>query len=158
MIKRFLANLTRAFQIEENSANNELMIELFKDLDSQFLRKKMRELTPEDIISDIKTRFQSGQVIRHKRYGYRGVIVSSDAYCQATDSWYYGNQTQPDPQQPWYHVLMHGADQVTYVAQINLMQDDSNEKVDHPLLSYFFTQTADGKYIRNDNEWPDTDF
>ena len=86
------------------------------------------------------------------------VIVDIDQECEATDDWYYGNQSQPSRQQAWYHVLVHGSDQVTYVAQSNLMKDFSKEKMNHPLVSYFFRKTKEGHYIRNSNPWPETDF
>ena len=85
-------------------------------------------------------------------------IVDVDHDCTATDSWYYANQTQPSRNQPWYHVLVDGSDQVTYVAENNLFQDTSKANVTHPLLSYFFTKTEQGLYVRNENIWPGTEF
>ena len=41
---------------------------------------------------------------------------------------------------PWIHVLVDGSEQVTYVAQSNLIADETDEDVNHPLLNYFFTQ------------------
>ena len=68
------------------------------------------------------------------------------------------NQTQPSQNQPWYHILVDDSDQVTYVAENNLVRDASNKEIKHSLLSYFFTKDKQGKYIRNDNPWPETDF
>ena len=31
--------------------------------------------------------FAEGEVVHHKRYGYRGVIVRSDLICEAEDDW-----------------------------------------------------------------------
>jgi heat shock protein HspQ len=78
-------------------------------------------------------RFEIGQLITHRRYGYRGVIVAYDSSCQAPDSWYRSNQTQPDRQQPWYHVLVHGSPVTTYAAQTSLEADDSGLPIEHPL-------------------------
>ena len=158
MVRRFLANLIRSFQIQEEEENSELLIGLFSDMDAQINSKKVSELTPEDIINFVKQAFLPGQCVCHKRYGYRGIIVDVDEDCTATDSWYYANQTQPSQHQPWYHVLVDGSDQVTYVAENNLLPDESKASVIHPLLSYFFTKTTEGSYIRNDNIWPGTDF
>ena len=91
-------------------------------------------------------------------YIFVRIIVEIDDYCKATDSWYYGNQTQPKLNQPWYHVLVHGSDQVTYAAESNLLQDGSSEAIDHPLISYFFNESEDGYYNRNENPWPETDY
>jgi len=158
MIRRFLANLIRSYQIQEDEENSELLIKLFNDMDMQTNRKKASELTPEDIINFAKPHLKPGQCVRHRRYGYRGIIVDVDGDCTATDSWYYANQTQPSRHQPWYHVFVHGSDQVTYVAENNLTQDISKANVNHPLLPYFFTKTKEGSYIRNENTWPGTDF
>ena len=52
--------------------------------------------------------FEPGEVVQHIRYGYRGVIVDFDSACMAPDDWYQSNQTRPDRNQPWYHVLVDG--------------------------------------------------
>lgn len=99
-------------------------------------------------------RFRPGQLVKHKRYGYRGVIVDLDPICKAPDEWYQSNQTQPDRNQPWYHVLVDGSANATYAAQTSLEADDSGEPVRHPLVAVFFTaQTPEG-YVRNDRSWP----
>jgi heat shock protein HspQ len=98
--------------------------------------------------------FSPGQLVRHKRYGYRGVVVDYDPTCQASDEWYRSNQTQPDRNQPWYHVLVHGTSTVTYAAQTSLDADASGEPVVHPLVSAFFSGFTGEQYIRNDRPWP----
>ncbi len=98
--------------------------------------------------------FEPGQLITHRRYGYRGVIVDVDPKCKASDNWYQNNQTQPDRDQPWYHVLVHDSSATTYPAQQNLEADASGEPIDHPLLEYFFSAFENGRYVRNDRPWP----
>ena len=39
--------------------------------------------------------FEIGELVEHKRYGYRGVVAGRDASCRASDDWYEGNRTQP---------------------------------------------------------------
>ncbi|HQP10629.1 MAG TPA: heat shock protein HspQ [Candidatus Omnitrophota bacterium] len=158
MISQVLANLIRAYQVRNDEKTAELLIALFKDMDTFMIGKQAEKLTPEDIINCGRPLFKPGECVVHARYGYRGIVVEVDPECQATDSWYYSNQTQPSRYQAWYHVLVHGSDQVTYVAQDHLVQDPSLEKVDHVLLSHFFTKDKKGRYVRNDNPWPETDF
>jgi len=98
--------------------------------------------------------FEPGQVICHRRYGYRGVIVDRDARCMADEAWYKKNQTQPDQNQPWYHVLVDQSTACTYVASQNLVADPSGTPIDHPLLQHFFSGFKDGHYVRNDEPWP----
>jgi len=158
MIRRYLANFIRIYQMQQDEENSRIMIDLFKDLDTQMYEKKIEQITPEDIINSLDPHMGPGVIVRHLRYGYRGIIVDVDHQCQATDGWYYGNQTQPNRHQPWYHVLVDGSDQVTYVAESNLVIDGSYKKIEHPLLTYFFTKLEGGDYIRNDHPWPETEY
>jgi heat shock protein HspQ len=98
--------------------------------------------------------FRPGQLVKHKRYGYRGVIVDLDPCCTAEEGWYASNQTQPERNQPWYHVLVHNSESITYPAQENLVADRSNQPINHSLIEVFFSSFVDGHYIRNDCPWP----
>ncbi len=98
--------------------------------------------------------FEPGQLVRHRRYGYRGVVVDRDESCQADDAWYHKNQTQPDRDQPWYHVLVDESLTCTYAAAENLQPDASGLPIDHPLVPMFFCGFQDGVYLRNNEPWP----
>lgn len=158
IVRRYLANLIRAYQIDEDQDSAEFMVELFKDLELRISNKKLDQITPEDIIRRKQPRYQPGNVVKHTRYGYRGIVVDTDMQCKATDEWYYGNQSQPSREQPWFHLLVDDSEQVTYVAENNLEEDNTKEEITHPLVSYFFVRSKQGFYIRNDNAWPDTEF
>ena len=93
------------------------------------------------------TKFQVGELVHHKRYNYRGVVVASDPACLADDRWYRRNQTQPDRHQPWYHVLVHGGQQ-TYVAEENLEHDTTGKPIANPLVRRIFAVFVDGRYHR----------
>ena len=101
-----------------------------------------------------KPSYEPGQIVRHRRYGYRGVVVDRDDSCQASEAWYAKNQTQPDRNQPWYHVLVSGSSTCTYAASENLLEDTSKLPVDHPLIPHFFSDFKNGGYVRNDEPWP----
>jgi heat shock protein HspQ len=102
----------------------------------------------------VRHSFDEGALVRHRRYGYRGVVVAFDACCRADDAWYGANRTQPDRNQPWYHVLVDGAAHATYAAQENLERDPAGRPVEHPLVSRFFSAFQHGAYVRNDEPWP----
>lgn len=104
-------------------------------------------------IATKRPRFSPGQIIRHRRYNYRGVIVAVDRRCLADEDWYRSNATQPDRSQPWYHVLVDGTQSTTYVAQENLRGDASGEPIEHPMLEQFFEGYLDGRYVRNEEPW-----
>ena len=108
----------------------------------------------EEGAGEVRPLFQIGQLVRHKRYGYRGVVVEVDSHCMADEGWYQSNQTQPDREQPWYHVLVDRSDSVTYPAQEDLMVDESRQPIQHPLVDYFFSSFVDGRYVRNQRLWP----
>ncbi len=109
-------------------------------------RKEQRE-------GDPPSRFVPGELVRHRRYGYRGVVVALDLECCAPDEWYHSNQTQPSRSQPWYHVLVHHSHQTTYAAEENLEEEHDFEPIVHPLLDGFFDGFENGRYVRNDHRW-----
>ncbi len=99
--------------------------------------------------------FSLGTLVCHKHYGYRGVVVGSDPRCLADDDWYLRNRSQPDRDQPWYHVLVHGGQHSTYAAASNLVADEGGEQVVHPLTRVFFEHFSAGRYQpRGDAEFP----
>lgn len=102
---------------------------------------------------DPPTRFVPGELVRHRRYGYRGVVVDFDPECHAPDDWYLSNQTHPRRDQPWYHVLVHGSQQTTYAAEENLEPEYDYEPIVHLLIDGFFDGFEEGYYLRNDRPW-----
>ena len=107
-----------------------------------------------DYFDDALPKFVPGAVVKHRRYGYRGVVVDFDMTCHADDDWYRSNQSQPDRKQPWYHVLVDGSASSTYVAESNLRPEPDAALVHHPLVGEFFEAFEGGGYLRNDAVWP----
>ncbi len=104
----------------------------------------MGSVTP---ISRVK--FSVGQLIHHRLFDYRGVIVDVDRTFQASEAWYAQMaKSKPPKDKPWYHVLVHGASHATYVAEQNLEADASDEPVIHPMLEHFFSDFIDGRYVQ----------
>lgn len=93
--------------------------------------------------------FRVGQVVHHKRFGYRGVIVDVDPTFGGTEEWYDTvAKSRPPKDLPWYHVLVDGAHHRTYVAERHLEVDASGHEIVHPELEDFFDTYADGLYRR----------
>ena len=107
-----------------------------------------------DYFPDELPLFMPGTLVRHRRYGYRGVVVDFDMSCHADDEGYHANPAHPDRDQPWYHVLVHGSTINTYAAQENLLADATGGRVDHPLIQHFFDGIEDVGYHRNGEPWP----
>lgn len=100
-------------------------------------------------MDDLKAKFAVGQVVQHLRFEYRGVIVDVDATFQGTDEWYEEvARSRPPRDRPWYHVLVHEADHMTYVAERHLAADPRGEPIRHPLVSHYFDGFRDGHYER----------
>lgn len=90
-----------------------------------------------------------GQLIVHKLFQYRGVIIDVDPAFQGTDEWYEQVAlSRPPRNRPWYHVLVHNAFHETYVAERNLAPDDSNEPIIHPLVDSYFDTLENNVYRR----------
>lgn len=91
--------------------------------------------------------FSIGELIQHKQFGYRGVIVGIDATFSLSDEWYEQMaRSRPPKDEPWYQVLVHGGDHSTYVAQRNLMADPAGAPIDHPLIASLLGPYDDGAY------------
>ena len=92
--------------------------------------------------------FNVGQLIEHKLFGYRGVIVGVDPTFSLSDEWYEQMaRSRPPKDAPWYHVLVHGGDHTTYVAERNLVADPVAEPIEHPLLARLLGPYEDGRYL-----------
>ncbi|KAK6171209.1 hypothetical protein SNE40_019447 [Patella caerulea] len=92
----------------------------------------------------LNVKFRVGQVIRHKIWGYRGVIIGWDTEAKAPDSWL--KQMHPQGKEHWrtmpnYSILVDTRDrvepQITYVPQENI-EVIMNTKIIHPFTDEYF--------------------
>ena len=95
-----------------------------------------------------EAQFGVGTCVSHRRFGYRGVVIDVDAVFDGTDEWYEKMaKSRPPKDRPWYHVLVHDSDHMTYVAERNLEADDSPEPIRHPMLEEYL-HDFDGERYR----------
>jgi heat shock protein HspQ len=95
-----------------------------------------------------QARFSVGELVYHRLFNYRGVVVDVDARFMLSDEWYdQVARSHPPKDQPWYRVLVHSSNDETYVAERNLTADINIEPVDHPLVKEFFEDFIDGRYV-----------
>jgi heat shock protein HspQ len=100
----------------------------------------------------VKAQFSMGELVHHRLFDYRGVIVDVDPEFQGEDEWYETvAKSRPPKNQPWYHVLVDGEGHSTYVAEKNLEPEQSTDPINHPLVEEFFSGFEGGRYIRD--EW-----
>lgn len=92
-------------------------------------------------------KYQIGQIIYHRLFHYRGVIIDVDPSFQNTEEWYaIMAKSNPNKQQPWYHVLVDNTEYVTYVAEQNLEQTEDDSPINHPEVEKHFQVSNEGKY------------
>ncbi|XP_071819992.1 uncharacterized protein [Apostichopus japonicus] len=98
-------------------------------------------------------KYRIGQVIRHKQYGYRGVIVGWDATAKAPASWLdkmHGEHKLHLRNLPNYSVLVDVRDrqrgQITYVVEENIEIIEDHE-VNHPHVKEYFNGFDGVQYI-----------
>ncbi len=94
--------------------------------------------------------FSIGQLIHHRLFDYRGVIVDVDPEFSGSDEWYeHVAKTRPPKDRPWYHILVDGSDVETYVAEQNLEEDLEHTPVEHPMVSDYFAEFSGEVYEPN---------
>jgi heat shock protein HspQ len=104
-----------------------------------------------DVIDFRTAKFAIGDLVHHRLFDYRGVVVDVDATFQGTEEWYATMaKSRPPKDKPWYHVLVHGSTHSTYVAEQNLEPDTSEQPVSHPMVEHFFNGFEGGRYITVD--------
>eukprot|EP00009_Paramoeba_aestuarina_P015388 CAMPEP_0201530800 /NCGR_PEP_ID=MMETSP0161_2-20130828/45713_1 /ASSEMBLY_ACC=CAM_ASM_000251 /TAXON_ID=180227 /ORGANISM="Neoparamoeba aestuarina, Strain SoJaBio B1-5/56/2" /LENGTH=235 /DNA_ID=CAMNT_0047933331 /DNA_START=916 /DNA_END=1623 /DNA_ORIENTATION=- len=118
--------------------------------------KRKREESEEDGEEPVKVQgkkkrveFQIGQVIRHVRYNYRGVIVGHSETCEASSYWVMMMGVQ-NANQPFYNVLPHVEDRTeeSYVANSNI-SIVTDVEINNAELGQYFSHydAASGRYV-----------
>lgn len=97
-----------------------------------------------------RPKFSIGQLVHHRRFDYRGVIVDIDPMFMGSEEWYdQVAQSRPPKDKPWYRVLVHDASHETYVAERHLEEDNEATPINHPLVETFFHSFEQGRYHLN---------
>ncbi|WP_170479681.1 heat shock protein HspQ [Ruegeria arenilitoris] len=97
-----------------------------------------------------QAKYRLGQVVRHRRHPFRGVIFDVDPEFANSEEWYEAipEDSRPVKDQPFYHLLAENDQSfyVAYVSEQNLIEDQSGEPVDHPDIPNMFGPFQDGSY------------
>ena len=94
-----------------------------------------------------KAKFSIGDIVKHKHFEFRGVIYDVDFEFNNSEEWYQSipKNVRPRKDQPFYHLLAEN-DEITYEAYVseqNLLVDDSDEPIKHPLIEEIFSGKKD---------------
>ena len=97
---------------------------------------------------ELSAKFFVGQIVHHKKFDYRGVIFDADGTFQGSDEWYdVVARSKPPKDEPWYHVLVDGAEHTTYVAERHLVASNELETpINHPLVADLCGEFHEGRY------------
>lgn len=92
---------------------------------------------------DVKnTQFSIGQVVKHRVYPFRGVIIDVDPEFSNSEEWWQSipEDIRPRKNQPFYYLLAENETTAyeAYVSEQNLLIDDSGEPVRHPQVAEVF--------------------
>ena len=98
-----------------------------------------------------RARFNVGQIVSHRRAGYRGVVYDVDPTFSLDDAWYNEMaRSRPPRDKPWYSVLVDGAEHTTYVAERHLERSEDDTAIHNPLVEDLFAELRDGTYVPRD--------
>ena len=96
-------------------------------------------------------KFQIGQIVRHRRFPFRGIIFDVDPVFANTDDWYESipEEVRPRKDQPFYHLFAENerTHYVAYVSEQNLVVDESDSPLSHPDIPELFNVTSRGTYV-----------
>lgn len=97
-----------------------------------------------------RAKYNLGQVVRHRKHPFRGVVFDVDPEFSNTEEWYEAipEDSRPVKDQPFYHLLAENDQSyyVAYVSEQNLVADYSGEPVGHPDVPEMFGNFDGGAY------------
>ena len=102
-----------------------------------------------------KAKYSIGEIVKHKHFDFRGVIYDVDFEYNNTEEWYQliPKEVRPKKNQPFYHLLAEN-EEITYEAYVseqNLLTDDSDEPIKHPLINEIFSGKRGSSYFKPSN-------
>lgn len=95
------------------------------------------------------SRYNIGQVVKHKTHGYSAVIIDVDSLFQPS-----GHMNPHTAQKeftkpgPWYRLLVNDTELVTYADESDLELISCDLMISHPQLQDFLVQETAGQYHR----------
>ncbi len=103
-----------------------------------------------DMTKARQAKFGVGDVVRHRKYPFRGVVFDIDPVFANTEEWWLSipQEVRPIKEQPFYHLLAENAETeyIAYVSEQNLLPDESGEPLRHPQLNDYFEPDDQGGY------------
>ena len=99
-----------------------------------------------------KALYNIGTPVRHKKFGFRGVIFDIDPVFSNTEEWYQSipEEMRPRKDQPFYHLFAENqtdhSPYLAYVSEQNLVPENSEDEINHPAIDRYFEGRRNGVY------------
>jgi len=104
-----------------------------------------------DVMKPLFAKYAIGEVVKHRKYPFRGVIYDVDPQFANTEEWWQSipEEVRPRKDQPFYHLFAENAETeyVAYVSEQNLLPDTSGDPVRHPQVDEMFSRDDEGVYV-----------
>lgn len=98
-------------------------------------------------------KFRIGQIVKHRKWGYRGVVVGWDSLAKAPSTWIKENHNQNEhwSTQPNYAILVDIRDrtipQLAYVPEENIELAPALVRITHPGMEDYFEDFDGAQYL-----------
>jgi len=161
---RAVIHLSYSGDVEAAKADVDLLTSLgsITENGEMILRNKIRAVEEaqqqaQNLQIKIRTpsiKYSVGNIFRHTKFGYRGVIYGWHDSCpeEGQTLIHSGQESiQNGPNQPFYHVLIDTRDrpaQTSCVAEENIHLE-SGDHIHHPDVGLYFTAFSAGNYVPN---------
>ncbi|HRD69909.1 MAG TPA: heat shock protein HspQ [Legionella sp.] len=90
---------------------------------------------------DKTAKFNIGDLVIHKRIGYRAIIVDIDPLFQASGTYNpQALQREFATRNPWYRLLVDDSSQMTYVEECMLDADLSQQPINNPNIHNYLSE------------------
>ena len=93
-----------------------------------------------------RAKFRVGEVVRHRLFGFRGIVYDIDAAFNSTEEWWQSipEHARPHKDQPFYHLLAENSETeyIAYASEQNLISDTSKKPLRHPQVAEMFVREA----------------
>ncbi len=120
------------------------------DISNQHGESASGSLIPKDCGA---AKFTIGTQVKHRIFGFRGVIFDVDPSFSNSEEWYLSipEDVRPRKEQPFYHLFAESQDKspyVAYVSEQNLVLDgDRDDPISHPEMDEYFEDMIDGRFV-----------
>ncbi|ADY64701.1 MULTISPECIES: heat shock protein HspQ [Rhizobium/Agrobacterium group] len=95
-------------------------------------------------------KFTLGEIVRHKVFPFRGVVIDVDPEYANTEEWWNAipADIRPERDQPFYHLLAENdeTEYVAYVSEQNLVHDENEAPLRNRNIERMFDKAPNGEW------------